>query len=157
MRSQCTVVPMVGQTDAVPDDAIRRDLDALEAWVAAVADVHREEHVERVIGVHFVPRNANALPMTWLLLGDDEVILEAGAGSGGRWELPRTAEGVALLRQLVEGIVSGRVVETFGPGRSCVTVTMNDGTTVSETGYRGWRPSPGWKRRGPTVDYAAYM
>ena len=106
--------------------------------------------------MHFDPRNAEALPMTWLVLDDHEVILEAGTGSGGRWELPWTALGVALLRELVEGIVAGRVVETFGPKRSSVTVTLKDGTKVSETGYMGWRPSPGWKRRGPTVEYAAY-
>jgi hypothetical protein len=94
--------------------------------------------------------------MSWLLLGEYEVILEAGVGPGGRWELPRTPEGVAYLRQLVEAIVAGRVVETFGPRRSCVTVTMADGTQVSETGYIGWWPAPGWKRRGHTVEYAAY-
>lgn len=95
--------------------------------------------------------------MSWLLMGDDEVILEAGAGTGGRWELPATSEGVRVMRRLVEGIVAGRVVETFGPKRSCVTVTLDDGGTMSETGYSGWLPSPGWKRRGPTVEYAAYV
>ena len=147
---------MSGQTGTVPDDVVERDLVALEAWGTASADVHREEHAEEVIGVHFAPRNVDALPMTWLLLGEHAVLLEAGAGPGGRWELPRTPDGVALLRQLVEGIVAGRVVETLGYKRSCVTVTMSDGTEVSETGYTGWRPTPGWRRRGPTVKYAAY-
>jgi hypothetical protein len=140
----------------VPDHAVGRALGDLEIWVASFADVHREVHAAKVTGVHFYPRRSDALPMTWLLLGDDEVILEAGKGGGGRWELPRTPDGVALLRQLVEGIVAGRVVETFGPRRSCVTVTLADGTQAAETGYIGWRPVPGWKRRGPTVQYTAY-
>lgn len=142
------------------DDApmAAHELAALEEDLSKVAKVHREELGAGISAVCIDPRNPDALPMTWTMLGDVEVILEAGAGAGGRWELTYGPSDLHLLRQVVESIVAGRVEETFGPGRrSSVSVTMADGHTSTSTGQIGiWPPAWGWKRRGRTVRYAPY-
>ena len=85
--------------------------------------------------------------------------LEAG-NEGGRWEVERSSEQLAFLEELARSVVAGRVVETLGPGRSRVEVTLADGTTEIETGYsapRGCLPVPGWVRRGRRVEYTPWL
>jgi len=127
---------------------------ALETELSPVADVDRETLENGIVVVEVTPRNPDALAVTWIHLGS-EIVFQAGR-HGGRWELARTSEDVAFMRRLVQGIVAGRVRETFGPRRSQVQVTLSDGTTVTETGQMGCLPIPGWKRRGSTVEYAAH-
>lgn len=96
--------------------------------------------------------------MSWIYRGSDEIVLEAGAGAGGRWELTRTAEGMRVLQDLVESIIAGRVEETFGPNRrSSVCVTFAEGRTATSTGHVGIWPAFGWRRRGRKVHYAPYV
>jgi hypothetical protein len=140
------------------DEARTQEIAALQEDLSEVAEVRREDLGAGISAVRIDPRNADALPMTWTLLGDVQVILEAGAGAGGRWELTHSPSDMYLLRQVVESIVAGRVEETFGPGRrSAVRVTLADGRTHTSTGQLGiWPPAWGWKRRGRKVRYAPY-
>jgi hypothetical protein len=135
-------------------DGIGQSLSDLEAGLIEIAHIHREELGPGIVAVEIDPRNPKALPMTWTFLGQ-EIVVQAGR-HGGRWELARTPEDVAFMKRLVRSIVAGRVRETFGPKRSCVEVTMEDGSIVSETGYANAVPVPGWKRRGRTVAYGEY-
>lgn len=126
----------------------------LEAELAGIADVDRKTPMPGCVRVEVSPRNPASLPITWTLLGE-EIIVESGR-HGGRWELARTPDDVAFMRGLVRSIAAGRVRETFGPKRSRVEVTLEDGTTVSETGYASLLPRPGWRRGGHTVVYESY-
>jgi hypothetical protein len=56
-------------------------------------------------------------------------------------------------------VIAGRVTEVFAYRRSRVTVTLEDGSTESETGYDGltaWLPLPLWPRWSRTVRYLPY-
>jgi hypothetical protein len=103
------------------------------------------------------PQRAGALPVVWIVSGDSEVILQAGP-VGGRWELEQNELGLTFLQRVTLSVVSGRVTETFGMGRSRVEVTMEDGhVETSATKEQGARFSqPGWRRRGRRVQYLAY-
>lgn len=57
--------------------------------------------------------------------------------NGGRWELDRSADDVALVESLARAVIASRVIETFTPARSRVVVTLDDDSTYSETGYVG--------------------
>lgn len=89
------------------------------------------------------------------------LVVEVGRHGGGRWELGHDDAGVAMAKQLLAGVIAGRVVETIAPGRSRVVVTLDDGTTATETGYRGCLTAlvvlPGWTRWGTTVRYEPYQ
>lgn len=137
-----------------PQDEIAAVLAGLEAELASIADVERKTLSPGMVRVEVSPRNPGALPITWTFVGD-EIIVEAGR-HGGRWEFGRTQSDVGFMTSLVQSVVAGRVRETFGPKRSRVEVTLEDGTTVMETGYVSVVPRPGWRRRGQTVVYESY-
>lgn len=141
----------------VEPDAIRQRLDALadelERNLAGVAEVRRSEP-------HFVevtPRNHRAVGVIWFDTGD-ELQVETLGDRGGRWQLRRSEADAALVEELVRAVVAGRVSEVFGPHRSAVTVTFEDGSTDTEVGYGpgAFLPRPGWKRRGRQVKYEPY-
>lgn len=105
--------------------------------------------------VQVEPRNSDARSISWTYLGSEEIVLEVGR-YGGRWELTRSREDIAFLTDIVRSVIAGRVRETFGWRRSRVEVTFPDGTTAVETGYVSFIPTPGWRRRGKTIQYAPY-
>jgi hypothetical protein len=86
------------------------------------------------------------------LAADQWVVLEVGDHAGGRWELEYTDEEITFARKALEAVVQGRVEERIAFGRSVVTLTFEDGSKHSETGYSGCLsilvPLPGWKRWG---------
>lgn len=102
------------------------------------------------------PLRKEALPIGWIEFGD-EVIVETSGGPGGRWELPRTAEAMDFFEDLIRSVVAGRVIEVLAADRSRVEVTLADGSKAIETGYEGWRPRPGWRRKGDHRQYAPYQ
>ncbi len=140
-------------------DAVRKRLDGFAADLAA--DLHGMVEVDddgETLSVVLTPRAANALAVTWF---DDGRALqvETMGGPGDRWELARTPEAADFLEALVRSVVAGRAKEVFTPHRSQVTVTLADGSTVTETGSVGLAsllPRPGWQRRGRTVRYQPY-
>jgi hypothetical protein len=139
-------------------DEVSRALANLEAKLGEVAAVGRKTLEYGIVAVDVKPRNPQALAMTWLVM-KDEIVFQAGR-HGGRWELAKTLKDVAWMERVADAVVSGHVCETFGPKRSRVEVTMEDGTTETETGYStgsGLLPVPGWRRRGRTVKYASYF
>jgi hypothetical protein len=140
--------------DRETDIHLSRMLADMEHALENCAEVTRETQIPGFVTISVVPRNPNARAI-WLSYMGDQIILEAGE-HGGRWELERTPEDVALLVDVVESIAAGRVRETVGPRRSMVEVTLADGRTIRETGYDSLRPRPGWKRRGRLVQYEAY-
>lgn len=140
--------------DNEPPDEIDAVLAEMESDLGPIAEITREAQGPGFVTLSVAPRNPKARPI-WLCYADDEIIIEAGS-PGGRWELQRTPEDVAFLIDLVQSITAGRVREILGPKRSRLEVTLADGTTVAETGYRSVVPRPGWRRRGPTVEYESY-
>lgn len=128
----------------------------LAAEFADVADV---EITRTGIGlfVRVVPHRAGARSLVWSDHGD-EIILEVGE-IGGRWELDAEAVTLAFLRDVVLSVLAGRVSEVFAYRRSRVTVTLSDGSVVSETGYDGLTaclPLPLWPRWARRVRYEPY-
>lgn len=138
------------EAGGVVSDALRR----LEAEVESVAEVERVSHGAGIEGVIVTPSNSDARSIYWTYLGD-EIVLEVGT-HGGRWELERSERDVSFMTDVVRSIIAGRIREILGPNRSRVEVTLADGRTVVETGYSSLLPSPGWRRRGETVQYAPY-
>ena len=141
----------------VPDEAqddLGQVLSDLEEVLAKIADVDRDTDETGMVIVKVTPRNPEALPITWICQGS-EITLQAGR-YGGMWELSRADDDIAFMQRVIRSITAGRVRETFGPKRSRVDVTLEDGTTVAETGYESWLPRPGWRRRGRTVAYKSY-
>ncbi len=140
------------------DDEPDQSLSDLETRLSEVADVCRETLEHGVVAVDVTPSNPEALGMTWMVSKDD-IQFQAGH-EGGRWELANTREDLARMVRLASAVAHGHVREIFGPRRSRVEVTLEDGTTETETGYSavaGLLPVPGWRRRGRTVKYASYF
>lgn len=156
-RREAVLIDLVRDHRRVTDepvDEIDSALADLESELATIADVDREAQMPGFFIVRVTPRNPQARSIIWTCLGS-EIILEAGT-FGGRWELQRTQADIRFMTRVVRSVVAGRVRETFGRRRSQVEVTLDDGTTVSETGYEFFVPIPGWKRRGRTVEYESY-
>ena len=144
--------------DVRVDDAdvgdISARLSALEEQLGKVAEVVRDSTHPGMTITIVSPRKPDALAISWIWDGY-EIIVQAGRGPGGRWELVPTPAHMDFMEDLVRAIVAGRVRETLGPGRSHVQVTLANGDTPSETGYMGCLPIPGWRRSGRTIEYAA--
>lgn len=105
------------------------------------------------------PHKPGALPVTWLDYGT-ELQVETMGGPGGRWELDRSMDDVAFLGDLVRSVIAGRVTEVRVANRSRVTVTLHDGSRVTETGYDGLPgclPLPFWPRWGRRIQYEPYI
>lgn len=143
-----------GMRENQSPDEIDAALADMESDLGSVAEITRETQGPGFVTLSVAPRNPKARPI-WLCYLGDEIIIEAG-NFGGRWELQRTREDVAFLIDLVQSITVGRVRETLGPKRSRLDVTLADGSTVAETGYSSVVPRPGWRRRGPTVEYESF-
>jgi hypothetical protein len=134
--------------------------DRVEAEYAATCTVARRMiSDDRIRSVWIAPTNAQASQTGWLDFGS---YLQVSAGSGqagGSWELDRTVENVGFVERVVTAVVQGRVTEVFGPSRSRVSVTFDDGTVWTETGYNapwGFPPSPEWARHGRVLNYSPY-
>jgi hypothetical protein len=130
-------VRVVSEMD--PSDEIAERLatlaDDLEQQLGESATVQRADPRRGDIRpgqTTIMPRRADALSVTWLDFGNDMQV-EAGH-HGGRWELSRDAAAVGFIEHVVRSVVAGRVVEVFGPRRSRVEVTFEDGTVVAGTG-----------------------
>jgi hypothetical protein len=127
------------------------------------------DHVHTLVGSHaVVTKNSHGFSvrpfapgaLSFEVIADLWLILAAGQ-IGGRWELRYTVtEEVLLAHRIISAITDGRVEETFALARSRVTVQLEDGTTVSETGSVGCLglliPQPGWTRWGKSRKYAPY-
>jgi hypothetical protein len=152
----------------VPDDQILGE-DAISARLHALAErlgarfgdllEIRTEKLEKypITTVSVLPQNPKACSMSWIEMGQSELII--GVGRGGRWEELRDIGAVDFLEQVVAAVTDGRVVEVFGPGRSRVTVTFADGTSKRSsvgTAPTGCLPAPFWPRWGRKVTYSPY-
>lgn len=128
--------------------------------LADAAEVKRESH-DGLRGhcVTISPRRGDALGIWWADL-DAEVILETTGGSGGRWELDRSLADFEFLESIVRSVVAGRVSGVGVPGRSRVTVILDDGTSLTSGRAEapvGCLPLPFWTRWGHKVRYAPYV
>ena len=103
------------------------------------------------------PLRAGARRFDVVQLGD-ELVVQIGE-IGGRWELTADAEGMDFALQLLDACVAGRVHERLAPGRSAVTVHLENGETFTETGYElpHLYPIPAWKHLGRRVAYEPYV
>jgi hypothetical protein len=101
----------------------------------------------------------NPLSRSLDVLGEQALIVQLG-DIGGRWELGYRDADLRLARELISAVVDGRVQERSAWGRESVTVTLEDGSKVTETGYDGCLPSlvplPGWRRWGRTTVFQRY-
>lgn len=99
--------------------------------------------------VEIVPKTLGARRVS--LAADQWIVLQIG-DPGGRWELDYSEDGIHFAKNAIAAVVQGRVEERSALGRSRVTVTFDDGSTYSETGYGGCLtlllPLPGWPRWG---------
>lgn len=110
------------------------------------------------IGVcDFTPNNPRARAIN--IIAEQWLVVTLG-DAGGRWELNYTDEQLSLGRKIIAAAVAGRVEERQVFGRSRVTVTFEDGETLSETGYNGcaslFVPQLGWTRWGALTRYEPY-
>jgi len=107
--------------------------------------------------VWVTPRD-EASPM-YLIVLDYEFVFGVGRG-GCRWELALTQDDLGFFRRVWEAVISGEVVEVFGPARSRVSVSLQDGTTAQTSQAdvpRGCLPVPLWTRnKKRTVYYEPY-
>lgn len=146
------------------DDLVQGRLDAFALEVARECEGHATINRGELSGIRFLdvePTSTRALRFSWIEYGGDgDGALQLQAGHhGGRWELEATMEDVQFIEDVARAVIAGHVVETFGPKRSLVEVTLLNGEVVRETGYdavRGLIPMPGWRRRGRRVVYAPY-
>lgn len=117
--------------------------------------VRSEEVTDRISTTSIEPARPGALSVSWVLMGDQEIVLNAGR-VGGHWEVLQEPQNLTFVRDLIFSVAAGRVMEIFGPGRSQVEVTLADAAVVTSTGYQGAvgsLPAPGWRRRGRRVTY----
>jgi hypothetical protein len=150
---------------ATPDDAWReptnRAVDQLveyaRALVGARAIVERRSVGGGLPTLWIEPVNPRARSV-WIV-GEQWLIVQLGE-QGGRWELGYEDSDVALAKGLIAAAHAGRVTERVAFARSRVTVTLDDGETLSETGYDGCLgglvPLPGWPRWGREIVYEPY-
>jgi hypothetical protein len=126
--------------------------DELDA--AAVVKIER---LPDALLVTITPINPEACGFYWSD-SPGEISLEVGH-EGGRWTLGAEAEDLAFLADVARSVIDGRVSEVRARARSCVTVTMPDGSNETETGYEGLAgclPLPFWRRWSRNVQYAPY-
>lgn len=133
-------------------------VDHARDLVGAAASVEVASLYEGRVGVcEIVPRNPRARPIS--LTAEQWLIVEVG-GPGGRLELDYAPEHVERAKRIIEAAVAGRVTERSAFGRSRVTLTMEDGERVSETGYSGCAtllvPLPGWTRWSELKTFEPY-
>lgn len=143
----------MSDSDEEPSLPFARRL-AVELAGAAEIDVGR---TGVGLTVRVTPHRTGARSIVWSDLGD-EIILEVGQ-FGGRWELGADTGDLAFMQDLVMSVIAGRISEVVACRRSRVTVTLQDGSTESETGYDGLTaclPLPLWPRRSRTTRYLPY-
>lgn len=139
----------------------RERLDAFRGDLTRELRDHASVTLEAVRGWRIVdvePHERGNRSLTWFESATDgpgSLVLQLG-DLGGRWELDVTHEDVQFLEDVAGSVIAGRAEETFGPGRSCMTVTLHDGEVVRQEGggLLSLMPAPGWRRRGRTVTYA---
>lgn len=95
------------------------------------------------------------------LVADQWISLVIGDGPGGRWELDYSEEGIDFAKKAISAVVHSHVEVRRALRRSSVTLTFEDGSSRSETGYTGLLapliPLPGWLRWGEHVRTAPYL
>ena len=153
-----------GPRDDEPGDDVTAALaalvDRLRTELAGSATVERTDVPGGLLRVWDVrPDHPRALPVSWIELGEQQIVLQAGT-NGGRWELDRSLDDVRFLADVVDAAVAGRVLETSALARSTVVVTSADGQVWRQTGYVGCLapllPLPGWRRWGTVTRYRPY-
>jgi hypothetical protein len=88
------------------------------------AVVTRQSLTPTVTQTYFEPASRLACPVSIIEMGDKEWILSIS--KGGRWEMARTSESLAIMEGLVTAAIEGRVRETLRPGGARVVVTTSD-------------------------------
>ena len=143
---------MTDELHAEHELATARLVERLATLVGEAASIESTSH-----GYYVEPRNPEALK---LFISTDQSLLVQGGHLGGSWELNYDSdEDMQLAWDIVSAVVAGRVQERFGRRRSVVTITREDGSTKSETGFDGLLallPQPGWKSSGRLVQYDPY-
>jgi hypothetical protein len=118
----------------------------------SVADVQRQDFGSHR-AVRVMPRRAGCAPVAWTYAGFLQVDVGSGHG-GGRFESDgyETAD-ADFIEAVVLAAVDGRVAETFIGKRSKVTVTLDDGSVINESGGPSL-PWPWLRRR--SIQYQPY-
>jgi len=133
-------------------------VDGICSQVGELVTIDRQWHIEdRLVSTTLVPRGASAATVSWVELGDSQIVLSVG--HDGRWELGRDSQAVGNVERIVHAVIAGQAVEVFGLDRSQVTVTLDDGSEVRSIGRRGLGgiiPTPGWRRWGRRMAYPPY-
>jgi hypothetical protein len=144
------------------DDAVAARLgllvESVERQLGEAVNIRQESIPNASVEtVRLDPQRPDACFVSWAELGVSELILQVG--QGGRWELGRDLESVVLIERIVRAVIDGQVTEVRAPGRSKVTVNLDDGTQKSSVGHNaplGLIPIPLWRRRGRSVSYSPY-
>jgi hypothetical protein len=144
--------------DDVVAHSLSRLSDSIEQQLGdAVVITHESVPNASVEITRISPRKPGGCPAWWIEMGASG--LDLGVGQGGRWELRRDKEAVDRIERVTAAVVKGNVVEVFGPNRSQVTVSLDDGSQLRSRELRGLLailPAPGWTKWGRKVPYAAY-
>jgi hypothetical protein len=149
---------------ATPEDALaesNRAVDELVEYarslVGGSASVERRGVGGLLPALWIEPVNPRARSV-WV--GAEQWLVVQLGEQGGRWELGYEDSDMSLAKGLIAAAFAGRVVERVALARSRVTVTLEDGETLSETGYDGCLaslvPLPGWPRWGREIVFEPY-
>jgi hypothetical protein len=95
------------------------------------------------------------------IIADQWIVFAVESSGGGRWELEYDTAGTAFSRNALQAVAAGRIEERVAFGRSELTLTFEDGSTHTETGYHGClallTPQPGWRRWGEVRGAQPYV
>jgi hypothetical protein len=100
--------------------------------------------------VEITPHRSGARAVN--IIADQWIVFSVESSGGGRWELDYDTAGTAFAQNALQAVTDGRIEERVARGRSQLTLTFEDGSTHTETGYHGClavlTPQPGWRRWG---------
>lgn len=105
--------------------------DAVEQRLGPAVVVDRSAAPFRTVRIE--PTRPDAIGVSWIEM-DDKLVIDTGAGPGGRWNLGTSDRDIDLVVDIVESVIAGRVTERLSRAHSRVEITLSDGRRIRETG-----------------------
>lgn len=139
--------------------AVLRELAAFAKECAGdAAQIELSSHHESALDfLEITPTRDGARAIA--IIAEQWLVVQVG-DIGGRFELDWSPGDVATAKEIIAGVIDGRVTERFGRNRSVVVVSVPNGEEHAEVGVEGCLaaliPQPGWRRWGRLRTYAPY-
>jgi hypothetical protein len=137
--------PVRPPTDDFVAHSLARLSDSIHQQLGDAVVITRESVSNASVQITRIsPKRPGGCPAWWIEMGTSG--LDLGVGQGRRWELRRDQEAVDRIERVTAAVVKGNVVDVFGPNRSQVTVSLDDGSQLRSRELRGLLailPAPG--------------